>query len=115
MILSATPRFLKTPKGREVHPFVTIDSSIIVPWLIRMAKGLFANFYPDIQYNDLKYSVLQVDQFRLPETLEKEPWELQEERGKGVFRACHRRNAERSGQWLLVYYSAAAFTVDYAA
>ena len=106
---------LTTVFGPITMPLIAMDRDVIDRFLTRLTKGLLATFYSDINYFDLQFGVIQLNQFGATHPTFKAVTSIltAEQRGDGIFRFWHGVAIEdrTTGVWIYQFYDAALFMV----
>jgi len=106
---------LETLIGRAKVPIIGIPVSRAKPFIVRITKGLLHHFYPDYNYTDIHFTVVNVAPTPQYQTAIKYllPHLIYDERGEGVFRFWRgfTVDAPDVGVWIYLFYDAACFLV----
>ena len=110
---------VQTALGAKPAPLIQVAREVYDPYLVRLTKGLLANYYPDLDYFNLRFEVDDLNQFvgQHPTFKDETSKMTADQRGDGVFRFWRRVNNEdrATGFWIYQFYEAALFTVIHSA
>jgi hypothetical protein len=105
---------IRTPLGEIEMNAITFPQERANRYLIRLTKGLLHKFYPNIDYRDAQFIVIQVSI-----TQELINWLYKtityDERGDGVIRFWRwiARDSKATGLWVYVFYDGLCFQVTH--
>jgi hypothetical protein len=107
---------LITPRGVEDALEVMIKKAPVNRSLVRITAGLLSILYPEIDRNELSFTMTQLDQFKLNDAGFRQIQRMLRyfQKGNGVYRCWHYVETTYSlkGAWVHMFFDSAAYLVE---